>query len=146
MNHRSRFLAAMLAVAIIAFLTGTGTARAGVPWACAATTITNFTACTIPLTLVAAPPAAIVRVNLGPGAIAQVPTGGIASFDFVISNGGIWYPVLAPPPVPPCNCPPANWSVCCVTLAPGCCCDVCFDPANCRITVRPAACVGPCNP
>ncbi len=143
MFHRSGFLAAAVAVALIGIVASGSTARAGVPWACNATTITNFTACTIPLTLVSAPGAAIFRVNLGPGAIALVPTGGIASFDFVISAGNIWYPVVTPP-VAPSRC--AGWSVSCVTLAPGCCCDVCFDPANCRINVLPSACIGFCNP
>ncbi|HVZ39754.1 MAG TPA: hypothetical protein VHI13_10790 [Candidatus Kapabacteria bacterium] len=125
----------------------------GVPWgACPNTLICNRTNCTIILSLWTIPRGLFPVTTVPPGACIPVPTPGIAQIIDVQSAAGIWYPVLPPPPIPPCNCPPATWSVCCVTLptAPpgGCCCDICFDNTvvPCTITINPAACLPPCRP
>ncbi|MBS1913343.1 MAG: hypothetical protein JST22_15250 [Bacteroidetes bacterium] len=148
MINRTRILGLAAAMAIVALLSTVGTATAqGVPWNCNTTTICNLTHCPARLSI-GTIPFSIITVNLNAGQCVSVSTAGITSIDRVIGAAGGGYPVLAPPPVPPCNCPLGSWSVCCVTLPPqNCCFDVCFDQTKCQITLLPAACpTGSCRP
>ncbi len=145
MKRRSHFLAAAFLAAALFTVTAVES-NAGVPWACPTTTVCNLSPCKASLMLRVLPPNVVFLVNVGPNACVQVNTAALTMIDSVISIGGFAYPVQAPAPVPPCNCRPTDWWVSCVTLAPGCCFDVCFDPANCRINILPAACIVPCNP
>ncbi len=148
MTHSTRSIRNAAVLAVLAFLFVTGSTRAQVPWACAATTICNNSGCFVILTLNTTPAGAIGPITLLAGQCVNVNTAGVASIDAVVSNAGIAYPVLPPPPVAPCNCPAGTWSTCCVMLPPvPCCTDICFDPAACRIVIRPSKCgVAVCQP
>lgn len=146
-NRTRSFLAAAILAAFTLIIASDAIHAQGVPWGgCPNTRICNLTNCTVTLNLWTTPPGAFPAITLVPGQCITVPTPGIASIDSVLSAAGIWYPVLPPPPVPPCNCPPGTWSVCCVTLPSlpppptNCCCDVCFDPLTCTININPSAC------
>ncbi|MBS1913352.1 MAG: hypothetical protein JST22_15295 [Bacteroidetes bacterium] len=150
MSHHLRSILAACALAVFALLFASDIvcAQNGVPWGgCLNTTICNRSTWTMTLNLVTTPAGAIAPVTLVPGQCINVATPGVASIDFVISAAPIRYPVLPPPPVPPCTCPAGTWSVCCVTLRPqNWCADICFDPATCTITINNAICPAPCRP
>ncbi len=148
MMARSRILGLAAAMTIIAALCSITTATAqGVAWNCRTTTVCNQTHCDARLTF-GTIPFSLITVNVPAGQCVTVATAGATSIDRVVGAAGGGYPVLGPPPVPPCNCPLGSWSVCCVTLPPNnCCFDVCFDQTKCQITLLPAACpTGTCRP
>lgn len=148
MITRARFLGLAAAMTMIAMLSTIETAVAqGVAWNCKRTEICNYTRCRIRLAI-GTIPFSIITVDLNPGECDTVVTSGITDIDRVIGAAGGGYPVAAPPPAAPCNCPLGAWSVCCVTLPPeNCCVDVCFDQTQCKIFVRPSACaVASCQP
>lgn len=151
MIHRShRFVAAGIVAALMLLFTASrADAQLGAPWgACGATNVCNFTNCPVTLTLLTFPAGGLCPIVLQAGQCINIPTPGIASIDWVVSALPALYPVLPPPPAPPSTCLPTDWSVNCVTLPPGnCCCDVCFDPILCTISINNAACPpGACNP
>lgn len=141
MINRTHSFIAACALAAFMLVASSDILQAGVPWGgCPKTTICNTSRWTMTLKLITSgnpiPVAALV-----PNQCTTFVSAGVTSIDFVVSAAGILYPVLPPPPVQPCNCPPGTWSVCCVTLPPqNWCFDICFDPVGCVINITDAAC------
>ena len=154
MISRFRLSSSAMVVAtlvVLAALIGLNRASAQIVFTppCGAITINNTTNCQAQLRLRTNPAGALPAVILVPAGGAVVVPVGVPNLTIggVFSIGGNFYPAVVPPPPGGCTCLPGDWHTCCVTLNPalGCCFDVCYNPAACLITLRPALC-GVCRP
>ncbi len=127
MRATTRFL--LLAVVLLAALTAPTATRAQ-PCGAANITVLNGTNCPLVVCLWTAP-AVPCTALLAPNGVALIPVPPGTNVIGVFSNAGAACAFVggAPPPY-------ATWFSG-VFLAPGCCCDVLYDPVNCLVKVIP---------
>ncbi|HVZ41865.1 MAG TPA: hypothetical protein VHI13_21465 [Candidatus Kapabacteria bacterium] len=144
MNLRLRLVRAASVVALLVMCAHTVHAQLNWSPPCQMATITNNSPCNLQFSINTNPPNIFPPIVLPPGGMIVVPTPPGTVITGVTSWGGNFYPVNPPPPGAGSPCNPTDWWICCVRLGPDpcpqCCCDICFDPINCTITIWPARC------
>lgn len=152
MTIRLRVATCLIALAMLVTAADTGFAQVvfrNPP--CPAITINNNTLCTAQLNFVPVPPGwpnPVLVPATGSIVLPGPPVGGMFTINGIRSMGGIFYPFLAPPFPVIVNCGAGDWWISNVTLGPppGCCFDICANPATCTINLNPSGAPPPCRP